>query len=92
MNRNDLVTEMARESGLTKTDADKALSAFITVVTDTLVKGGEVRLIGFGSFSVTERAGTTGRNPRTGTPIEIPSSKSGKFKVGKGLKDKLNGR
>ncbi|MFZ4761335.1 MAG: HU family DNA-binding protein [Alphaproteobacteria bacterium] len=91
MNKNDLVTHIATEAGLTKTDAGKALDAFISGVTKTLKAGGEVRLVGFGTFSVGERKQTEGRNPRTGEKIIIKASKQVKFSVGKGLKDEVNG-
>lgn len=90
MNKNDLIAGLAGKAGLSKTDAGKAVDAFVSVVTDALKKGGEVRLVSFGTFSVANRAATEGRNPRTGATIKIPASKQPKFKAGKGLKDAVN--
>lgn len=90
MNKNELVSKVAEEAGLTKTDAAKAVDAFVSAVTGALKKGDEVRLVGFGTFSVAKRAATTGRNPRTGEPIKIPARKQPKFKAGKGLQDAVN--
>jgi len=86
-NKNDLVAVVANDTGLTKTDAAKAVDAVFDAITDALKKGEEVRLVGFGTFAVSERAASEGRNPRTGDKIEIPASKQPKFKAGKGLKD-----
>lgn len=90
MNKNDLVAEVAKNTGLSKTDAAKAVDAFLGAVAGALKKGDEVRLVGFGTFNVAERAATEGRNPRTGETIKIPASKQPKFKAGKGLKDAVN--
>ena len=90
MNKNELVASIANKTGLSKTDSTKALDAVVESVTGSLKKGNEVRLVGFGTFSVSKRAATTGRNPRTGEPIKIPASKQPKFKAGKGLKDAVN--
>jgi DNA-binding protein HU-beta len=90
MNKQELVSAVAEAAGLTKADTDKAIDAVFTAITDSLKKGEEVRLIGFGSFSVSERAATTGRNPRTGEAIKIAASKNPKFSAGKGLKDAVN--
>lgn len=90
MNKNDLVAAVADASGLSKTDAAKAVDATFDAVTEALKGGDEVRLVGFGTFSVSERAASTGRNPRTGETIQIPASKQPKFKAGKGLKDAVN--
>lgn len=87
MNKSDLVDAVAAESGLTKADAAKAVDALFNAVTDALKKGDEVRLVGFGTFAVSERAARTGKNPRTGEAIEIAASKQPKFKPGKALKD-----
>jgi DNA-binding protein HU-beta len=87
VNKNDLIGAIATASGLSKTDADKALDGFITVISTALRKGEEVKIAGFGTYSVTERAASQGRNPRTGEPIKIPASRSPKFKALKGLKD-----
>ncbi len=90
MNKNDLVAAVADSAGLTKADATKAVDAVFDNVTSSLQGGGEVRLVGFGTFSVVDRKATTGRNPRTGETIQIPASKQPKFKAGKGLKDAVN--
>ena len=87
MNKNDLVTSMAKEAGFTKVAAEKALEALMASVTKALKKGDDVRLVGFGTFSVTKRAATTGRNPRTGAAIKIKARKLAKFKAGKALQD-----
>lgn len=71
MNKNELIASMASEAGLTKADAGKALDAFISSITQALKAGDEVRLVGFGTFAVSKRAATTGRNPRTGETIKI---------------------
>lgn len=91
MNKNDLVAHVADAAGLTKTDAGKAVDAVFDSITGALAKGDEVRLVGFGTFVVAQRAASQGRNPRTGETIEIPESKQPKFKPGKTLKDALNG-
>lgn len=82
MNKFELINAMAAESGLSKTDAKKALDAFISVVTNAMKEGDKVALVGFGTFSVSERAGRTGINPSTKQPIEIPAKKVVKFKPG----------
>ncbi|NWM20062.1 HU family DNA-binding protein, partial [Escherichia coli] len=71
--------------------AGEAVNAVLEAIQDSLAQGDEVRLTGFGTFAVTERAATTGRNPQTGESIQIPASKAPKFKAGKGLKDTVNG-
>ncbi len=90
MNKNDLVATVASNTGISKTDAANAVDGVFSAITDALKKGEEVRLVGFGTFSVAQRAATTGRNPRTGATIQIPASKQPKFKAGKGLKDAVN--
>ncbi len=90
MNKNELISSIANASGLTKTDSAKALDAFLSSVTYSLKKGNDVRLVGFGTFSVAKRAATTGRNPRTGATIKIPARKQAKFKAGKALQDSVN--
>ena len=87
MNKNDLVASVADASGLSRADATKAVDAVFDSITNSLKSGTEVRLVGFGTFTVSKRAATTGRNPRTGEEIKIPASKQAKFKAGKGLKD-----
>ncbi len=90
MNKNDLVAAVADSSGLSKADAAKAVDAVFDSITGSLKGGSEVRLVGFGTFSVADRKATTGRNPRTGEAIQIPASKQPKFKAGKGLKEAVN--
>lgn len=87
MNRVELVASIANISELKKTEADKALSAFIETVTKELAKRGEVRLVGFGTFATSHRNATEGRNMRTGEPMKIPARDLPKFKPGKQLKD-----
>jgi DNA-binding protein HU-beta len=91
MNKAELISAVAEESGQTKADAERAVNAVIAVIKQTLKSGGDVRVVGFGTFSVADRAATTGRNPRTGEPIQIKASKMPKFKAGKELKDAVNG-
>ncbi|WP_374763950.1 HU family DNA-binding protein [Yunchengibacter salinarum] len=90
MNKNDLIAKVADTADLSKADASKAVDAVFDSISQALSGGDEVRLIGFGTFNVTERAATKGRNPRTGEEINIPASKQPKFKAGKGLKDSVN--
>ena len=90
MNKNDLVASVAGSSGLSKADSAKAVDSVFDSITGALRSGSEVRLVGFGTFSVANRAATTGRNPRTGEPIHIPASRQPKFKAGKALKDAVN--
>jgi DNA-binding protein HU-beta len=90
VNKNDLVAALADASKLTKADAANAIDAMISVITKSLKKGTEVRLVGFGTFLVTRRAASEGRNPRTGEKIKIPASKQPKFRAGKALKDAVN--
>ncbi len=87
MNKNELIDAVAAASGLSKADAEKALEAVFNSISDALKRGLEVRLVGFGTFSVAKRAASEGRNPRTGEKIQIPASKLPKFRAGKGLKD-----
>ncbi|MBK5265497.1 HU family DNA-binding protein [Rhizorhapis sp. SPR117] len=90
MNKQDLIGAVADSSGLTKSDASKAVEGVFEAITGSLKKGDEVRLVGFGTFSVTKRKASTGRNPRTGEPMTIKASSQPKFKAGKGLKDSVN--
>ncbi|PLX82546.1 MAG: DNA-binding protein HU [Desulfuromonas sp.] len=90
MTKADLVNVMAEKAGLSKADAEKALNGFVAAVTDALKSGEKVSLVGFGTFSVGERAARTGKNPQTGATINIPAAKSPKFKAGKALKDAVN--
>ena len=90
MNKSDLVAAMAAKTGDTKKSAEEALNAFVNVVTEALVKGDKVQLVGFGSFEVRKRAARKGRNPQTKEEIKIPASKAPVFKAGKALKDLVN--
>lgn len=90
MNKQELVDAIAKTAELTKTDASKALEALIEVVAAALKKGDEVRITNFGTFAVTKREATEGRNPRTGETIKIPASNQPKFRAGKGLKEIVN--
>jgi len=91
MNKNELVSKVAELSGLTKADADKATDAVFDAISTALKGGDDVRLVGFGSFSVSARAAREGKNPRTGEKLVIAASKAPKFSAGKGLKDAVNG-
>lgn len=90
MNKNDLVAAVADSAELSKADAAKAVDGVLEAVTGQLKDGGEVRIVGFGTFSVSQRAASTGRNPQTGATIQIPASNQPKFKAGKALKDAVN--
>ena len=90
MNKNDLVATVAGKTGMSKADSGKAVDGVFEAITNSLKSKTEVRLVGFGTFSVTRRAATQGRNPRTGERIQIPASNLPKFKAGKGLKDAVN--
>jgi DNA-binding protein HU-beta len=90
MNKQDLVNATAEAAGLSKTDATKAVDAVFDVITDALKKGDEVRLVGFGTFAVTRRKASTGRNPRTGEELVLKATNTPKFRAGKGLKDAVN--
>lgn len=89
MNKAQLIDAMAAGASLTKTDAKKALDAFISATTDALKSGDRVALIGFGSFFVSERSARTGRNPQTGKEIKIAAKKVVKFKSGSDLSDSV---
>ncbi|MFN3827612.1 MAG: HU family DNA-binding protein [Micavibrio sp.] len=91
MNKQDLINEVAKIADLPKNKAQEAVEAIFDSIKLTLQSGGEVRLVGFGTFTVSSRAATTGRNPRTGEEIKIAASKQPKFKAGKELKDAVNG-
>lgn len=90
MNKSELVSAIAEESGLTKADAARALDATMTTITKALATGDSVAIIGFGTFAIGERAERTGRNPQTGKEMVIPAAKVPKFKPGKALKDAVN--
>lgn len=90
MNKAELIDAIASDTSLSKADAGRALDAIITSVTDSLSKGEQVVLTGFGTFVVRDRSARTGRNPKTGEAIEIKAAKVPAFKAGKALKDALN--
>ena len=90
MNKTELITVVAEKAELSKKDAEKAIKAFTDAVSEELVKGGKIQLVGFGTFEVAERAAREGINPLTKQPMKIAASKAPKFKAGKGLKDTLN--
>ena len=87
MNKQELIGAVADMTGLARNDAGRAVEAVIDTISDALRRGDEVRLVGFGTFTVSRRAASTGRNPRTGEPMEIKASVQPKFKAGKNLKD-----
>ena len=90
MNKNDLVNKVSDGTGLSKTDSAKAVDSVFDVIMSELKSGGDVRLVGFGTFLVTKRKATTGRNPQTGAAINIPAANVPKFRAGKALKESLN--
>jgi len=90
MNKNELVSAVAEAAGLSKGDAQSAVDAVFSVISGELKNGGDVRLVGFGNFTVSKRAATTGRNPQTGAEVKIPARTVPKFSAGKGLKDAVN--
>ena len=92
MNKTELVANVAEKAGLSKKDAEKALSAVIESVEEALVEGDKVQLIGFGTFEVKDRAARTGGNPQTGKEIKIAASRNPVFKAGKALKDAVNNK
>jgi DNA-binding protein HU-beta len=90
VNKNELIAQVSDETGLSKSESTKAVDCVFDTIVNELKGGGDVRLVGFGTFSVARRAASQGRNPRTGEAIKIPASKQPKFKAGKSLKDALN--
>ena len=90
MNKSELIEKMAQSADMTKADAERALNSFISTVTGELAGGGDVSLVGFGTFKVNERAARTGRNPQTGETIQIAAAKVPAFKAGKAIKDAVN--
>ncbi|MGM0520684.1 MAG: HU family DNA-binding protein [Pseudomonadota bacterium] len=90
MNKSELIEAIAASADIPKAAATRALDAMVESVTDSLKKGESVSLVGFGTFSIKERAARTGRNPQTGQPIEIKAAKVPSFKAGKALKDAVN--
>ncbi len=92
MNKTELVDALAKLTGNTKVSTNEFVDAFVEVVTKELKKGGDVRLVGFGTFGVSKRKASEGRNPQTGAKIKIPAYKLPKFRAGKTLKDVVNKR
>lgn len=90
MNKQQLVDAVAQNTGMTKKDSVSAVSAILDVITETLASGEDVKITGFGSFEVKTREARTGRNPKTGAPVEIPASKYVSFSAGTVLKEKVN--
>ena len=90
MNKTELIAAIAEQAEISKKDAEKALKAFVDVVTEQLKEGEKVQLVGFGTFEVSERAAREGRNPQTGATMKIEACKVPKFKPGKALKDAVN--
>lgn len=90
MKKVELVEAIAEKAGLTKADAGRALDATFAAITDALVKGDKISLVGFGTFSVSNRAARVGRNPQTGAEVKIAARKAAAFKAGSALKDALN--
>lgn len=89
MNKAELIDQIAKDAGITKVQAGEALEAFTNAVVSTLKKGDKVTLVGFGTFSVAQRAARNGRNPQTGEVIKIKASKTPKFKAGKEFSEKI---
>jgi DNA-binding protein HU-beta len=90
LNKAELVEAVAENADLTKAAATRAVDSIVAAITDALAKGEQVSLVGFGTFLVRERAARTGRDPRSGEPIQIKASKNPAFKAGKALKDAVN--
>lgn len=90
MNKAELITAVSEKAELSKKDAEKAVKALTDVISEELVKGEKIQLVGFGTFEVSERAAREGRNPKSGEVMNIPASKTPKFKAGKALKDMVN--
>ena len=90
MNKNELISTMANASNMSQTQCAEVLQTFISTVTGELKKGSEVKIIGFGTFKISKRKATTGRNPQTGAAIQIPASNQPKFSAGKALKEAVN--
>jgi len=87
MNKQDLIGQVADRAGLSRSDSSRAIETMLEVITSALKRGDEVRLVGFGNFSVTRRKASVGRNPRTGEPMQIKASSQPKFRPGRILKD-----
>jgi DNA-binding protein HU-beta len=90
MNKQELIAVVAEQTGLARNDTARVVETMLDTITGQLTKGAEVRLVGFGNFSVTRRKASTGRNPRTGEPMSIKATSQPKFRPGKVLKDAVN--
>ncbi len=90
MNKTELIDAVAEGADISKAAATRAVDTMLDSISKTLATGNQVTLVGFGTFSVKQRAARTGRNPRTGEPIDIPAAKVPGFKAGKALKDAVN--
>ena len=90
MNKTELIAAVAEKAEISKKDSEKALKAFVDVVTEQLKAGDKVQVVAFGTFEVSERAAREGRNPQTGETMKIAACKAPKFKAGKALKDAIN--
>ncbi|MFA5172153.1 MAG: HU family DNA-binding protein [Sulfuriferula sp.] len=90
MNKSELIDAIAKDADMTKANAGKVLDALMATITNTLKKGEDVSLVGFGTFKVSKRAARTGRNPKTGAALEIAACNSPGFSAGKGLKEAVN--
>lgn len=90
MNKQELITAISEQAGLSKTDAGKALEALTGTIADAMKKGDKVQLVGFGTFETVKKAAREGKNPATGAKIKIPACVAPKFKAGKALKDMVN--
>ena len=92
MNKSELVAAVAEKAGVAAKDAEAAVGAVFETIQATMAKGDDVRLVGFGTFAVSHRAASKGRNPSTGAEVDIPARNVAKFSAGKGLKDAVNSR
>ncbi len=90
MNKTELIAAVAETAELSKKDAEKALNAVVSTITDAMAEGDKVQLVGFGTFEVRAREARKGKNPKSGEEIDIPACKVPAFKAGKGLKDAVN--
>jgi len=90
MNKGELVSKIAEDADITKASAGRALDSLISSITEELANGGDVAIVGFGTYKVNDRAARTGRNPQTGAEIQISAAKVPAFKAGKALKDAVN--
>ena len=90
MNKSELIAAVAAKADFKKTEAEKAVNAVVDAITDAMIEGDKVQLVGFGTFEVRERAAREGKNPQTGEKISIPASKVPAFKAGKAFKDAVN--